>query len=78
MVTPSVRVVAAALVLTLAPAQAAAAPDSAAERRAMVDEITATVRETRSATGKQAFDERVLAVMGTVPRHAFVPADQLP
>ena len=78
MVTPSVRVVAAALVLTLAPPQAAAAQDFAAERRAMVDEITATVRETRSATGKQAFDERVLAVMGTVPRHAFVPANQLP
>ena len=41
----------------------------------MVDEITATVRETRSATGKQEFDERVLAVMGTVPRHLFVPAE---
>jgi protein-L-isoaspartate(D-aspartate) O-methyltransferase len=78
MVIPSVRVVAVALVLTLAPAQAAAAQDFAAERRAMVDEITATVRETRAATGKQTFDERVLVVMGQVPRHAFVPADQLP
>lgn len=43
----------------------------------MMQEITALVRETRDETGKQALDERVMATMGEVPRHAFVPADQV-
>ncbi|RZL90488.1 MAG: protein-L-isoaspartate(D-aspartate) O-methyltransferase [Variovorax sp.] len=43
----------------------------------MTQEITANVRQTRSEIGKQALDERVMGVMGKVPRHEFVPADQL-
>jgi protein-L-isoaspartate(D-aspartate) O-methyltransferase len=73
----SVRVLAAALVLALAPAGAAAAQDFASERRAMVDEIAASVRELGTEIGQRAFDERVLAAMAEVPRHAFVPADQV-
>jgi len=61
-------------VLTLAQPQAAAARDFAAERRAMVDEITATVRETRSATGKQDFDERVLICTSSVSERAGIRA----
>ena len=74
---PSVRIVGAAVLLAIAWVQAAAAQDFASERRRMVDEITALVRETRAEIGKGGFDERVMAVMARVPRHEFVPADQL-
>jgi len=77
MATSTVRLAAAALLLTLTGAQAAAAKDFAPERRRMMEEITALVRETRAEVGKQAFDERVMDAMGRVPRHEFVPADQL-
>jgi protein-L-isoaspartate(D-aspartate) O-methyltransferase len=77
MATPTVRVVAAALLLTMTGAQTAAAEDFASERWRMMEEITALVRETRAETGKRALDERVMAVMGKVPRHEFVPAGQL-
>ena len=76
MVSPSVRALAAALVLILAGVQAAAGRDFASERKAMVDEITAMVGETRDAIGKAAFDARVLAALREVPRHEFVPANQ--
>lgn len=69
--------VAAALALSLAAPLAAAAQDFAAERRRMVDDITALVRETRAEIGKGAFDERVMDVMARVPRHEFVPAGQV-
>ena len=78
MATPTVCVVAAALLLALA--RTAAAQDFAAERRRMVEDITALVRETRAEIGKgkiRAFDERVMTVMARVPRHEFVPAGQL-
>ena len=58
-------------------AQTAAAEDFASERWRMMEEITALVRETRAEIGKRALDERVMAVMGKVPRHEFVPAGQL-
>ena len=38
----------------------------------------AAARDTGSVTGRRAFDERVVAAMEQVPRHAFVPADQVP
>ena len=78
MATPTVCVVAAALLLALA--RSAAAQDFAAERRRMVEDISALVRETRAEIGKgkiRAFDERVMTVMARVPRHEFVPADQV-
>jgi protein-L-isoaspartate(D-aspartate) O-methyltransferase len=59
-------------------APAAAAEDFAAERRRMVEEITATLRVSDARIDRRAFDERVMAVMGKVPRHEFVPADQRP
>ncbi len=77
MATLTVRVVAAALLLTLTGAQTATAQDFAPERRRMVEDIAALVRETRTDTGKPAFDERVMSVMARVPRHEFVPADQV-
>src|SRR3989442_530142 len=77
MAARTVRVAAAALLLTMTGAQAAAADDFAPARRRMVDDITALVRETRAEIGKRAFDERVMAVMAAVPRHEFVPADQV-
>jgi protein-L-isoaspartate(D-aspartate) O-methyltransferase len=47
------------------------------ERRQMADDIAATARWTRADVGKAAFDERVMAVMAEVPRHRFVPPDQV-
>jgi protein-L-isoaspartate(D-aspartate) O-methyltransferase len=69
--------VCAALLATLAAAQAAFGQDFAAERRRMVEEIAAVARQTRAEVGKAAFDERVMSVLARVPRHAFVPADQV-
>ena len=43
------------------------------ERVAMVAEIAAEVAETRKWLGKDALDPRVMAAMGRVPRHLFVP-----
>ena len=77
MATPGVLAAAAALLTIVTVAQTAAAQDFASERRRMVDDITALVRETRAEIGKPAFDERVMAVMARVPRHEFVPADQV-
>ena len=78
MAPPAVCVVAAALLLALA--RTAAAEDFAAERRRMVEDISALVRQTGAEIGKgkiRAFDERVMTVMARVPRHEFVPADQV-
>ncbi len=43
----------------------------------MTQEIAAQAGQTRSETGRPAFDARVMAAIGEVPRHEFVPADQL-
>jgi len=77
MAVPRVHVLAAALLLTITGARPAAAQDFASERLRMTQAIAAHVRDTRSEIGKQALDERVMAVMAKVPRHEFVPADQL-
>ena len=50
--------------------------DFDAQRRQMVEEIAALARETAVETGKPILDARVIAVLGKVPRHRFVPADQ--
>ena len=74
----SALMTAAALVAGIAvPARAPAAQDFAGERRQMTEDIAALVRETRAEVGKEAFDERVMNVIGKVPRHEFVPADQV-
>ncbi|MFQ5939745.1 MAG: protein-L-isoaspartate(D-aspartate) O-methyltransferase [Alphaproteobacteria bacterium] len=44
-------------------------------RQQMVQEIAAEAGNTAARTGKQAFGERVMEVMGKVPRHEFVPVE---
>ncbi|MGZ8982801.1 MAG: protein-L-isoaspartate(D-aspartate) O-methyltransferase [Methylotenera sp.] len=54
----------------------AAEPDGfAAERRALVAEVSALARDTQSETGQGAFSNKVMEAMGKVPRHRFVPPD---
>lgn len=50
--------------------------DYDAERRQMVAEIAALARDTAAETGRPVFDAGVIAVLGRVPRHRFVPAEQ--
>src|SRR3954462_11710567 len=47
-------------------------------RRHMVDVIAIHADLSEEELGKQALDERVLAAMGRVPRHLFVPAPLAP
>ena len=54
-----------------------AADELAAQRQALMDDIAAVARDTAAETGRRAFDPRVMAVLGAVPRHRFVPADQV-
>src|SRR5438105_2563305 len=44
-------------------------------RREMVAEISADTMHLREMIGKPALDARVMAVMGKVPRHEFVPVE---
>jgi len=66
----------AVLLLAVAAPAGYAQDDVDGERRRMVDEIAALARETAAETGKPILDARVIAVLGKVPRHRFVPADQ--
>jgi protein-L-isoaspartate(D-aspartate) O-methyltransferase len=50
-----------------------AAPGYASERRAMVKEIESDAHYTSLETGRATFSPQVMAVMGKVPRHQFVP-----
>jgi len=45
----------------------------AAERARMVEEIAAMARETGAETGRPRFSDAVMAAIGKVPRHRFVP-----
>ena len=47
-------------------------------RRQMIDVITAHAFFAREHIGKDGLDDRVLAAMAKVPRHAFVPAELMP
>ena len=49
------------------------AQDFGSERRAMVDEVAAMARAFDGGTGKGSIDPRVLAALGRVQRHEFVP-----
>jgi protein-L-isoaspartate(D-aspartate) O-methyltransferase len=64
------------LLLAVAPLTALAQDAFDTQRRQMVAEIAALARETAVETGRPAFDARVIAVLGKVPRHQFVPTDQ--
>src|SRR6476660_1256226 len=48
------------------------------QRRQMLAEISATTARVRELIGKAALDERVMRVMGKVPRHEFVPIELQP
>ena len=62
--------------LALAAVPAAAADDTAAARARLVDTVQSQVRETAGMLGQDELDARVVAALGAVPRHEFVPADQ--
>ncbi|OGA52322.1 MAG: protein-L-isoaspartate O-methyltransferase [Betaproteobacteria bacterium RIFCSPLOWO2_12_FULL_62_13] len=47
-------------------------------RAEMVEEIVAEATLTATHTGRSAFDERVIRVVGKVPRHEFVPVELQP
>jgi len=49
--------------------------DYDAERAALVEEVEANVRETKTYLGKDELDLRVIYALETVPRHEFVPED---
>ncbi len=49
-----------------------------AARAQLLREIAWNARETAAETGVAAFSDRVTAAMGKVPRHLFVPPDQVP
>ncbi|HLB80055.1 MAG TPA: protein-L-isoaspartate(D-aspartate) O-methyltransferase [Dongiaceae bacterium] len=48
------------------------------QREAMLREIAAEAAATARYTGRPAFDPRVMAALGRVPRHEFVPAAEGP
>ena len=65
------------VLLAVTHAQPSEAQDPRAAARArMVAEIAAMARETGAETGRPGFGEAVMAAMGKVPRHRFVPALQ--
>ena len=65
------------LLLAVTHAQPSEAQEQRAAARArMVAEIAAMARETGAETGRPRFGEQVMAAMGKVPRHRFVPALQ--
>src|SRR6266480_3682552 len=65
------------LLLAVTHAQPSEAQEQRAAARArMVAEIAAMARETGTETGRPRFGDAVMAAMGKVPRHRFVPALQ--
>lgn len=54
-----------------------AADDYERERQKMVKKIEHSVSQTRHYLDKSEFNTQVMKVMASVPRHEFVPADQL-
>src|SRR3990167_4711254 len=70
------RILVIVCVIILQPYARAAEPERfAAERRALMAEISALARETQAETGQGAFSVRVMEAMGKVPRHRFVPPE---
>lgn len=56
----------------------ATADDFAKLRKAMVEEITADVRDTSAYIDRETLTDQVMEVMARVPRHEFVPEDMRP
>jgi len=59
------------------PKSADSSDDYAAQRALLVDEIAAMARATGYETGLPVFSKSVMAAMGKVKRHLFVPASQV-
>jgi protein-L-isoaspartate(D-aspartate) O-methyltransferase len=74
----AMRVLALGLLLVAGVRAGAADPDAfAAERSALLREIERDVRETAEYLNRRELDARVMAAMGSVPRHEFVrPEDR--
>ncbi len=71
-------VVTSALIAIVACAAALGAQDEFARaRQQLVQEIASITRETGTDEARKAFDARALAAMQKVPRHLFVPSDQV-
>jgi protein-L-isoaspartate(D-aspartate) O-methyltransferase len=66
------------LMVGLAHTTPAAAQDPAGARARMVEEIAAMARDTGAYTARPRFSDAVMAAMGKVPRHRFVPSGQEP
>lgn len=79
-VKPSPALFLIAAILAVAPPwrSADARDPSTAERADMVKEIATIAAGTGAASGRHTLDPRVMAVMGQVPRHEFVPEAQKP
>lgn len=69
------RVLVIACSIILQPYVWAVETDFAAERNALVVEISALAKETQSETGQGVFSAQVMEAMGSVPRHLFVPPE---
>jgi protein-L-isoaspartate(D-aspartate) O-methyltransferase len=67
-------VILAALTMMNAPAQ----DRYAAERKAMLDDIARTTRDTRAETGRAALSDSVMQALARVPRHRLVPPAEEP
>jgi protein-L-isoaspartate(D-aspartate) O-methyltransferase len=65
------------LLLAFAAPAATAADEYSALRRQLIEEVSALARETGTETGRRSFDVRVMAALDTVPRHLFVPREQV-
>jgi protein-L-isoaspartate(D-aspartate) O-methyltransferase len=68
------RLLAAGLAAPLGAAGAAGEDEFAAARKRMLAEVELDMRETARSTGRERLDPRVLAALGKVPRHRFVPS----
>jgi protein-L-isoaspartate(D-aspartate) O-methyltransferase len=64
------------LLLTLSLMPLAAADEYSKARQGMIQAIEKDVVQTRKYLDRQDFDEAVMKVMATVPRHEFVPEEQ--
>jgi protein-L-isoaspartate(D-aspartate) O-methyltransferase len=66
------------ILLFQATAMALDAQDFASQRQQMVDEIAEDARRVAKFVGKDTFDENIMRVMQTTPRHLFVPEEARP
>ena len=73
-VTKTIYTISVGLFLVISMFNASANDGYEEMRLKMLADIQYTVEQTSAYTGKTALDERVMKVMGKVPRHDFVPA----